>query len=188
VVRNGLDSDADSYRGGSKLSICRHFCKTTNSQDVVDLPLVGRGRWFDRASPTLESIPFQGFGLNEFLVHLPTCLAVDAPALRAFCRPCAPCSGPCTIRCYPAQGERGKVAGAGRVRPRVRGMRGGHLAGVDVGVFPGASSVPSPDYEADLAPSEDHAAYEGLYSEVYEPLRELLLEDRRRAGLASKTG
>jgi hypothetical protein len=128
----------------------------------VDLPLVGRGRLFDRASPTLESIPFQGFGLNEFLVHLPTCLAVNALALRAFCRPCAPCSGPCTTRCYPAQGERGKLAGAGRVRPRERGMRGGHLAGVDVGVFPGASSVPSPDYEADLAPSEDHAAYEGL--------------------------
>jgi hypothetical protein len=170
-----------------QMCICRYFCTTANNRSVVDLPLHGKGRWLDRASPTIKSVPLQGFGLDEFLVHLPTCLAVDALALRAFCRPCAPCRGPCTTRCSPAHGERGKLAGAGRVRSQVRGTRGGHLAGVGVGVFPGAPSVPSPDYEADLAPSEDYASYEGLYSEVHESLRELLLEDLRRAGLARKT-
>jgi xylulokinase len=45
------------------------------------------------------------------------------------------------------------------------------LAGVGAGVYKNTDSVPPPDYEADLEPSGQHAAYERLYAEVHEPLR-----------------
>ncbi len=48
------------------------------------------------------------------------------------------------------------------------------LAGVGAGVFPDAASVPAPGYEADLEPPGNHAAYERLYAEVHQPLRENL--------------
>ena len=45
------------------------------------------------------------------------------------------------------------------------------LAGVGAGVYKDTDSVPPPDYEADLEPSGQHAAYQRLYAEVHEPLR-----------------
>ena len=44
------------------------------------------------------------------------------------------------------------------------------LAGVGAGVFPDANSVPAPRYEPPIEPSGEHADYERLYAEVYEPL------------------
>lgn len=48
------------------------------------------------------------------------------------------------------------------------------LAGVGTGVFPNPESVPPPEYEVALEPSGEHAEYERLYTETYEPLREEL--------------
>ncbi len=56
------------------------------------------------------------------------------------------------------------------------------LAGVGAGVFDDARSIPAPDYEADLAPSGDHAEYERLYADVYEPLRDFLGRAARLRG------
>jgi xylulokinase len=47
------------------------------------------------------------------------------------------------------------------------------LAGVGAGVFPDANSVPAPRYEAPIEPSGEHAGYERLYEDVYEPLLRL---------------
>ncbi|MDQ3237524.1 MAG: FGGY family carbohydrate kinase [Actinomycetota bacterium] len=46
------------------------------------------------------------------------------------------------------------------------------LAGVGAGIFPDTESVPTPEYGAYIEPSGEHAEYERLYAEVYEPLRE----------------
>lgn len=45
------------------------------------------------------------------------------------------------------------------------------LAGVGAGIYKNTDSVPPPDYEADLEPSGQYAAYERLFAEVHEPLR-----------------
>lgn len=45
------------------------------------------------------------------------------------------------------------------------------MAGVGAGVFADTDAVPPPDYEANLEPSGEHAAYERLYAEVHQPLR-----------------
>jgi hypothetical protein len=38
---------------------CRHFALFSNLQQSIILPSHGRGRWFDRASPTLKSVHLQ---------------------------------------------------------------------------------------------------------------------------------
>ena len=48
------------------------------------------------------------------------------------------------------------------------------LAGVGADVFPNPESVPRPEYEEALEPSGEHAEYEQLYAETYEPLQEQL--------------
>lgn len=53
------------------------------------------------------------------------------------------------------------------------------LAGVGAGAFPNAGSVPAPRYEAPIEPSGEHADYERLYAEVYEPLLGLFARVRR---------
>jgi sugar (pentulose or hexulose) kinase len=44
------------------------------------------------------------------------------------------------------------------------------LAGVGAAIFPDPDSVPGPRYETPIEPSGEHADYERLYEEVYEPL------------------
>lgn len=45
------------------------------------------------------------------------------------------------------------------------------MAGVGTGVFADPGAVPPPDYEANLEPSGEHAAYQRLFAEVHQPLR-----------------